>query len=116
MKKISVVCLMIFMSSVCFAKTNFQLNKKIETGATVKKIEQSKQILKITVYMKNRTAKKYSVDETDSLNRFVVEKIHPSYCQFFKNKNTKPDLYVDLVDRKNKSFFGSAEKYKDTCI
>ena len=107
---------MIFMSSVCFAKTNFQLNKKIETGATVKKIEQSKQSLKITVYMKNKTAKKYSVDETDSLNRFVVEKIHPNYCQFFKYKNTKTDLYVDLVDRKNKSFFGSAEKYKDICI
>ena len=66
--------------------------------------------------LKNKTAKKYSVDETDSLNRFVVEKIHPDYCQFFKYKNTKPDLYVDLVDRKNKSFFGSAEKYKDICI
>lgn len=107
---------MIFMSSVGFAKTNFQINKKIETGATVKKIEQSAQILKIQIYMKNKTEKKYSIDETDSLNRFVVEKIHPSYCQFFKYKNTKPDLYVDLVDRKNKSFFGTAEKYKDICL
>jgi len=107
---------LIFFNSICFAQPNFQLNRKIETGATVKKIEQSKQSLKITVYMKNKIAKKYSVDETDSLNRFVVEKIHPNYCQFFKYKNTKPDLYVDLVDRKNKSFFGSAEKYKDICI
>ena len=115
MKRIYLLGL-IFFNSICFAQPNFQLNRKIETGATVKKIEQSKQSLKITVYMKNRTAKKYSVDETDSLNRFVVEKIHPDYCQFFKYKNTKPDLYVDLVDRKNKSFFGSAEKYKDICI
>jgi|GEM_PF-4983701 len=115
MKRIYLLGL-IFFNSICFAQPNFQLNKKIETGATVKKIEQSKQSLKITVYMKNKTAKKYSVDETDSLNRFVVEKIHPDYCQFFKYKNTKPDLYVDLVDRKNKSFFGSAEKYKDICI
>ena len=115
MKRIYLLGL-IFLNSICFAQPNFQLNKKIETGATVKKIEQSKQSLKITVYMKNKTAKKYSVDETDSLNRFVVEKIHPNYCQFFKYKNTKPDLYVDLVDRKNKSFFGSAEKYKDICI
>ena len=115
MKRIYLLCL-IFFNSICFAQPNFQLNKKIETGATVKKIEQSKQSLKITIYMKNKTAKKYSVDETDSLNRFVVEKIHPNYCQFFKYKNTKPDLYVDLVDRKNKSFFGSDEKYKDICI
>ena len=115
MKRIYLLGL-IFFNSICFAQPNFQLNRKIETGATVKKIEQSKQSLKITVYMKNKTAKKYSVDETDSLNRFVVEKIHPDYCQFFKYKNTKPDLYVDLVDRKNKSFFGSAEKYKDICI
>ena len=115
MKRIYLLGL-IFFNSICFAQPNFQLNKKIETGATVKKIEQSKQSLKITVYMKNKTAKKYSVDETDSLNRFVVEKIHPNYCQFFKYKNTKADLYVDLVDRKNKSFFGSAEKYKDICI
>lgn len=115
MKRIYLLGL-IFFNSICFAQPNFQLNKKIETGAAVKKIEQSKQSLKITVYMKNKTAKKYSVDETDSLNRFVVEKIHPDYCQFFKYKNTKPDLYVDLVDRKNKSFFGSAEKYKDICI
>lgn len=115
MKRIYLLGL-IFFNSICFAQPNFQLNKKIETGATVKKIEQSKQSLKITVYMKNKTAKKYSVDETDSLNRFVVEKIHPNYCQFFKYKNTKLDLYVDLVDRKNKSFFGSAEKYKDICI
>ena len=115
MKRIYLLGL-IFFNSICFAQPNFQLNKKIETGATVKKIEQSKQSLKITIYMKNKTAKKYSVDETDSLNRFVVEKIHPDYCQFFKYKNTKPDLYVDLVDRKNKSFFGSAEKYKDICI
>ena len=115
MKRIYLLGL-IFFNSICFAQPNFQLNKKIETGATVKKIEQSKQSLKITVYMKNKTAKKYSVDETDSLNRFVVEKIHPNYCQFFIYKNTKPDLYVDLVDRKNKSFFGSAEKYKDICI
>ncbi len=115
MKRIYLLGL-IFFNSICFAQPNFQLNKKIETGATVKKIEQSKQSLKITIYMKNKTAKKYSVDETDSLNRFVVEKIHPNYCQFFKYKNTKPDLYVDLVDRKNKSFFGSAEKYKDICI
>lgn len=115
MKRIYLLGL-IFFNSICFAQPNFQLNRKIETGATVKKIEQSKQSLKITVYMKNKTAEKYSVDETDSLNRFVVEKIHPNYCQFFKYKNTKPDLYVDLVDRKNKSFFGSAEKYKDICI
>ena len=115
MKRIYLLGLISF-NSICFAQPNFQLNKKIETGATVKKIEQSKQSLKITVYMKNKTAKKYSVDETDSLNRFVVEKIHPNYCQFFKYKNTKPDLYVDLVDRKNKSFFGSDEKYKDICI
>ena len=114
MKKIYLLGL-IFLNSICFAQTNFQLNKKIGTGATVKKIEQSKQTLKITIYMTDKTAEKYSVDETDSLNRFVVEKIHPDYCQFFKYKNTKPDLYVDLVDKKNKSFFGSAEKYKDTC-
>ena len=115
MKRIYLLGL-IFFNSICFAQPNFQLNKKIETGATVKKIEQSKQSLKITVYMKNKTAKKYSVDETDSLNRFVVEKIHPNYCQFFKYKNTKPDLYVDLVDRKNKSFFKKKKKYKDICI
>ena len=59
MKRIYLLGL-IFFNSICFAQPNFQLNKKIETGATVKKIEQSKQILKITVYMKNRTAKKYS--------------------------------------------------------
>ena len=115
MKRIYLLGL-IFFNSICFAQPNFQLNKKIETGATIKKIEQSAYALKIQIYMKNKTAKKYSLDETDSLNRFLVEKIHPSYCQFFKYKNTKPDLYVDLVDRKNKSFFGSAEKYKDICI
>lgn len=115
MKKIYLLGL-IFLNSICFAQTNFQLNKKIETGATIKKIEQSSHALKIQIYMKNKTAKKYSLDETDSLNRFLVEKIHPDYCQFFKYKNTKLDLYVDLVDKKNKSFFGSAEKYKDICI
>ena len=57
MKRIYLLGL-IFFNSICFAQPNFQLNKKIETGATVKKIEQSKQSLKITVYMKNKTAKK----------------------------------------------------------
>lgn len=115
MKKIYFLGL-IFINSTCFAQSNFQLNTKIETGATVKKIEQSKQNLKIMVYMTDKTANKYSEDETDSLSRFVVEKIHPSYCQFFKNKNTKPDLDIDLVNIKNESFFGSTEKYKDICI
>ena len=46
-----------FLNSICFAQTNFQLNKKIETGATIKKIEQSAYALKIQIYMKNKRQK-----------------------------------------------------------
>lgn len=69
----------------------------------------------MNVQMSSKTADKYSSDETDSLNRFVNEKIHPFYCSVFANAPVKPDLYVDIVDNQGKSFFGSAERYSDTC-
>ena len=91
-------------------KTPYQ----IETGAVLKKVKYSKHF-NINVQMSSKTADKYSSDETDSLNRFVNEKIHPFYCSVFANAPVKPDLYVDIVDNQGKSFFGSAERYSDTC-
>lgn len=87
---------------------------KIEPGAVLKKVKYAKH-LNMYVQMSNNTADKYSSDETDSLNRFVNEKIHPFYCSVFAKAAVKPDLYVDIVDNQGKSFFGSAEKYSDTC-
>lgn len=95
---------------------NAQLPITIEPGATLKKVEYSDQF-KLSIQMTSKTADKYSADETDSLNRFVVEKIHPFYCSYFKNSaiKNKPSLYVDLIDKKGESFFGSSEDFADIC-
>lgn len=95
---------------------NAKLPLIVEPGATLKKVEYSNNF-KLTVFMTDKTANKYSSDETDSLNRFVVEKIHPFYCGVFKQSKAayKPDLYVDLVDKKGQSYFGSSESYNDVC-
>lgn len=87
---------------------------KIEPGAMLKNVKYAK-YFNINVQMSSKTADKYSSDETDSLNRFVNEKIHPFYCSVFANAPVKPDLYVDIVDNQGKSFFGSSERYSDTC-
>lgn len=87
---------------------------KIEPGAVLKNVKYAKHF-NMNVQMSSKTADKYSSDETDSLNRFVNEKIHPFYCSVFANSAVKPDLYVNIVDNQGKSFFGSAEKYSDTC-
>lgn len=87
---------------------------KIEPGAVLKNVKYAKHF-NMHIQMSNKTADKYSSDETDSLNRFVNEKIHPFYCSVFANASVKPDLYVNIVDNQGKSFFGSAEKYSDTC-
>lgn len=96
------------------------LNKKlpisIEPGATLKNVSYG-QNFELTIHMTDKTAQKYSSDETDSLNRFNEEKLHAFYCRLFNKVGSyAPDLYVNLVDKKGSVFFGSAEAYQDVCV
>lgn len=107
-------------TSLTKSKVASELNSKlpvmIEPGARLKKVEYQDNF-RLTIYMTNKTADSYSSDETDSLNRFAVEKIHPFFCDIFppSKATNKPSLYIDIVDKKGNSFYTSLERYDDVC-